>query len=382
VLWRVGNLRQSSNVLLMYNRAHGFRLVAPGQALELQDLLPLEPGPSEVVVEIAGCGICHTDIGFAYGGIPTRHPLPLILGHEISGRVVATGGKAAQWQGRTVIIPAVIPCGSCPACAAGRPTICRQQFMPGNDGDGGFATHVRVPAHGLCPVPEKILDGLSLAMLSVVADAVTTPYEAIRRAQLGPDHVAVFVGVGGLGGFGVQIASALGAAVVGIDIDPDRLDLASQHGAALVLDAGTASAKELKATVRSFVKESGRKGLGLRIFEMSGTPAGQALAFGLLDHGAHLAVVGYTAKEVDLRLSNLMAFDATAQGNWGCPPENYPAALKMVLEGRIMLAPFVEQHSLEDAPAVFEAVARHAVRRRAILTPHQELHTGATEAKR
>jgi 6-hydroxycyclohex-1-ene-1-carbonyl-CoA dehydrogenase len=115
---------------------------------------------------------------------------------------------------------------------------------------------------------------------------------------------------------------------------------------------------------------------------MSGTPAGQALAFGLLDHGAHLAVVGYTPKEVNLRLSNLMAFDATAQGNWGCPPDNYPAALKMVLEGRIKLAPFVEQHSLEDAPAVFEAVARHALRRRAILTPHQESHTGATEGKR
>ena len=115
---------------------------------------------------------------------------------------------------------------------------------------------------------------------------------------------------------------------------------------------------------------------------MSGTPAGQALAFGLLDHGAHLAVVGYTSKEVELRLSNLMAFDATAQGNWGCPPENYPAALKMVLEGKIKLAPFVEQHSLEEAPEVFEAVAHHALLRRAILTPSRESQTGTTEAKR
>jgi len=353
----------------MYQRAHGFRLVAPGQALEPQDLPPLEPGPSEVIVEVAGCGICHTDIGFASGSVPTRHPLPLILGHEISGRIVATGERAGQWQGRLVIIPAVIPCGSCPACVAGRPTICRQQFMPGNDGDGGFATHVRVPARGLCPVPENFPDGLNLAMLSVVADAVTTPYEAIRRSQLGPDHVAVFVGVGGIGGFGVQIAAALGAAVVAIDIDRERLDLASWHGASFALDASTASAKDLKAAVRSFVKESGRKGLGLRIFEMSGTPAGQAIAFGLLDHGAHLAVVGFTVKEVDLRLSNLMAFDATAQGNWGCPPEHYPAALKMVLEGKVVLAPFVEQHPLDDATAVFEAVAHHTLRRRAILTP-------------
>jgi 6-hydroxycyclohex-1-ene-1-carbonyl-CoA dehydrogenase len=68
-----------------------------------------------------------------------------------------------------------------------------------------------------------------------------------------------------------------------------------------------------------------------------------------------------------LRLSNLMAFDATARGNWGCPPEQYPAALKLVLDGRVALEPFVEQHPLDDAPAVFEAVANHKIRRRVIL---------------
>lgn len=366
----------------MGRRAYGYRLISPGQALEAHELPPLSPGPAEVVVEVAGCGVCHTDIGFASGGVPTRQPLPLILGHEISGRVVATGERAAQLQGSSVIIPAVIPCGSCPACLAGRPTICRQQFMPGNDGDGGFATHVMVPARGLCSVPEKLPPGLSLAMLSVVADAVTTPYEAIRRSQLGPDHIAVFVGVGGIGAFGTQIAAALGAAVVAIDVDRERLDLATRHGASLALDAGSTSAKDLKAAVRSFAKENGRKGLGLRIFETSGTPAGQVTAFSLLDYGSHLGVVGFTPKEVELRLSNLMAFDAVAQGNWGCPPEHYPAALRMVLEGKVVLGPLVEQHPLEDAPTVLEAAAHHALRRRAILTPPAGTYIWATEAKR
>lgn len=350
-------------------RAHGYRLTAPGRPLELHEPLGLEPREGEVVIEVAGCGVCHTDIAFASGSVPTRHPLPLILGHEISGRVVATGQKAEQWKGRSVIVPAVIPCGSCPACKSGRPTICRQQYMPGNDGDGGFATHVRVPARGLCPVPEASPEGLSLALLSVVADAITTPYEAIRRAHLGPDDVAVFVGAGGIGGFGVQIAAALGAAVAAIDVDRERLDLVARHGASVVLDARSTGAKELKAAVRSFAKESGRKGQGLRIFETSGTSAGQATAFSLLDYGAHLAVVGFTPQPVELRLSNLMAFDATAQGNWGCPPEHYPEVLRLVLDGKVALEPFVEQHSLEDAPAVLEAVASHAVRRRAILTP-------------
>src|SRR5207245_6756009 len=138
--------------------------------------------------------------------------------------------------------------------------------------------------------------------------------------------LAVLTGVGGIGGFGVQIAAARGAAVIAIDIDRERLDLAAQHGASLTLDAKQMSDKDLKSAVRSFVKQSGRSGIGLKIFETSGTTAGQTTAFGLLDHGGYLAVVGYSPKAVDIRLSNLMAFDATAGGNWGCPPEQYPAA--------------------------------------------------------
>ena len=148
--------------------------------------------------------------------------------------------------------------------------------------------------------------------------------------------------------------------------------MAAQHGASLILDAGSANQKELKAALRSFVKGSGRKGIGLKIFETSGTPAGQTTAFGLLDHGAYLAVVGFTPAKVELRLSNLMAFDATARGNWGCPPEHYPAALALVLQGKVVLGPFVERHSLDEAPALLQAVARHEIRKRVILIPDHE----------
>jgi 6-hydroxycyclohex-1-ene-1-carbonyl-CoA dehydrogenase len=348
---------------------YGYRLTAPAQRLERHEFLALEPRAGEVIVEVAGCGVCHTDVGFAFDGVPTRAPLPLTLGHEISGRVVAAAEGATQWEGRSVIVPAVISCGDCNPCRAGQPTICRRQFMPGNDGDGGFATHVRVPARGLCPVPENLPPGISLDLLSVVADAVTTPFEAIRRSGLGADDVAVFVGVGGVGGFGVQIAAAMGAAVVAIDVDQAKLELAAQHGASLTLDASSANEKELKSAVRSFVKQSGRTGIGLKIFETSGTPAGQTIAFGLLDYGGYLAVVGFTPRKVELRLSNLMAFDATARGNWGCPPEQYPAALELVLQGKVVLGPYVERHPLDEAPALLEAVARHEIRKRVILVP-------------
>ena len=81
--------------------ASGFRLTAMGGSLRLDELPTLVPGPDDVIVEIAGCGLCHTDMGFAYGGVPTRHPLPLILGHEIAGRVVSSGDRASAWNGRS-----------------------------------------------------------------------------------------------------------------------------------------------------------------------------------------------------------------------------------------------------------------------------------------
>jgi len=355
--------------------AFGYKLAEPNRPLHFTDSLDLDPRPDEVVVQVAGCGICHTDVGYACGGVPTRHPLPLILGHEIAGRVVRAGEYAQVWLGKNVIVPAVIPCGKCAACLAGRPTICRAQFMPGNDADGGFATHVRVPARGLCIVPERLPAEISLDALSVLADAVTTPFEAIRRSEIGSDDVAIIIGVGGIGGFGVQLAAARGAAVIAIDVDLERLELAMKYGASLALNARACHEKDLKSAVREFVKQSGRRGIGRKIFEMSGTATGQATAFALLDYGAYLAVVGYTPEKAEVRLSNLMAFDATARGNWGCPPDQYPAALALVLEGKVAIEPFIERHRLQDAPVIFDAVAKHATKRRVVLVPNGSAHS-------
>jgi 6-hydroxycyclohex-1-ene-1-carbonyl-CoA dehydrogenase len=350
--------------------AYGYQLSTVGKPLDLAELPKLEPGPDEVIVKVAGCGVCHTDVGFASEGVPTRHVLPLVLGHEIAGHVVDAGAKTQLWIGQAVIVPAVIACGECPACRAGRPTTCRKQFMPGNDGDGGFATHVRVPARGLCRVPDKLPPGVSLAALSVVADAVTTPYEAIRRSGLKAGEVAVIVGAGGIGSFAVQIAAAMGAKAVAIDIDAERLELAQQYGASLILNSDRGDEKQLKASVRNFAAEQAAPGSTLKIFEMSGTAAGQITAFNLLDFGAYLAIVGFTPKKVEVRLSNLMAFDATARGNWGCPAENYPAALDLVLSGKVTIEPFIERHSLTETPEVLAGVARHAFRRRVVLVPN------------
>jgi 6-hydroxycyclohex-1-ene-1-carbonyl-CoA dehydrogenase len=331
-------------------------------------------GAGEVLVQVKGCGVCHTDLGFFYDGVPTRHAFPLTLGHEVSGRVVGCGAGAEEWLGKEVIVPAVIPCGACDACKAGRGSICPTQVFPGNDVHGGFASHLRVPARGLCPVPDlasrsRNPPGVDLAALSVVADAVTTPYQAILRSGLADGDLAVFVGAGGVGGFGVQIASALRAAVVAIDVHQERLELLASHGASLTLRPDLVELKELRRRVRDFAAARRIPSWRWRIFETSGTPGGQSTAFALLGPGSHLSVVGFTLEKVEIRLSNLMALDATAQGNWGCLPEHYPAALDLVLSGKVVLSPFVERRPLSSINETFADLRARRTSKRVILVP-------------
>lgn len=345
----------------------------PGQSMVFTSREEV-PGPGEVIVKVAACGICHTDLGFFYDGVPTRHPFPLTLGHEISGTVEAVGPEVESWLGAAVVVPAVIPCGTCAACLAGRGQICPHQVFPGKDVHGGFGSHVRVPAKGLCRVP-NLADasvnpaGLTLDALSVIADAVSTPFAAAKRAGLTAGDLAIWVGVGGVGGFGVQISAALGATVIAIDVDDERLARLTSYGAALTLNAQTLDHKTLRKRVREFAEAHAIPSWRIKIFEASGNTAGQSLAFGLLTHGAVLSVVGYTAKPVELRLSNLMAFDATALGNWGCLPELYPAVVDLALAGRIALEPFIERRPMSTINEIFNELHHGPARGRLVLIP-------------
>jgi 6-hydroxycyclohex-1-ene-1-carbonyl-CoA dehydrogenase len=351
-------------------QAHRWMMTAPNAPLVRADFTAAA-GPGEVVVEIAGCGVCHTDLGYYYDGVRTNAPLPLALGHEISGKVIAAGAGAEAWLGKSVIVPAVLPCGECDLCRRGLAPICRKQKMPGNDIQGGFASHIVVPGRGLCAVDEARLAQarLTLAEVSIVADALTTPYQAVRRAGVTPGSLAIVVGAGGVGGYCVQVAQAFGAQVVAIDVDDAKLAAVAAHGAALTLNSRNLDGKAIKQAIAGFAKERGLRATEWFIFECSGTAPGQLTAFGLLVHGATLSVVGFTMDKVEVRLSNLMAFDARALGNWGCPPEHYPAALDLVLEGKVQIKPFVEMHPLADINHVFEAVHRRDIKKRAVLVP-------------
>ncbi len=347
---------------------YSWRLIEPGQPLQLFEDAARTPGAGEVLVEVAGCGVCHTDLGFFDGQVRTRVDPPLVLGHEISGRVVEVGEGAEDWVDKDVLVAAVIPCGKCALCSSGRGNVCRNQKMPGNDLDGGFATHVTVPANALFAV-EDLPAGYELADLAVVADAVTTPLQAIRRAEVSPGDFVVVVGAGGVGTYAVQIAAASGATVVAIDIEDAHLDPLVEHGAAATVNARGLSAREVRDRVREHAGKLGFPAIGWKIFECSGTPAGQETAYGLLCPAATLAVLGFTRDKVSIRLSNLMAFDATAFGSWGCPPERYPEAIELVTSGKVQVLAFTRKVSMRDIAAVLAETHSRTDPRRAILVP-------------
>lgn len=343
------------------------RFISVKEPLELQDMDTPKPQADQVLVRVAGCGVCHTDIGFWIDGVPTKKPLPLTLGHEISGTVVEAGAEFRHLMDREVIIPAVIPCGTCDLCQEGRGNVCRAQLMPGNDIDGGFAEYIAVPGRGLCVLDDK--GDYRLSELSVVADAVTTPYQAVVRSGLEPGDLAIVIGVGGVGNYCCQIAAAFGAQLVAIDVDQTKLDQIANYGAGLTINPSQCDFKTLKGEIKSFAKARKCRSHNWKIFECSGHPNGQQTAFGLLTFASTLMVVGFTLAKNEIRLSNLMAFDATVQGTWGCKPELYPEALDLLIKGKITMKPFIQTFPLSQGPQIIRDVADHKIQKRAILVP-------------
>lgn len=321
---------------------------------------------NEVLIKVAGCGVCHTDISFWHHGVKTKHPLPLTLGHEISGTVI---DGPENWIGENVIIPAVLPCGKCELCKKGRGNICQDQLMPGNDFNGGFASHIKVPYQQLCVLPESILDRSSLSQLSVIADAVTTPYQVIKKSELEQGDFAVVIGVGGVGIYCALLAKIFGAKVLALDIDDNKLNIAKENGVDEIFNIKNLDIKSIKSKVREISKSLGASKYCWKIYEMSGTKAGQELAFALLSFAATLSIVGFTLDKLEVRLSNLMAFDAKLVGTWGCKPELYPEVVNLIDTGKLDISQFVETFPLSKINEVFKNTLEHKYIKRSVLVP-------------
>jgi len=328
--------------------------IIPGK-IEKKTIPVPELKSGEVLVEVAGCGVCHTDLGYFYDGVPTVSKPPLTLGHEISGTVV---DGDSSWFGKEVIVPAVMPCRQCILCKTGRGNRCLNQKMPGNSLGiyGGFSSHIPVPSIDLCEVRNR--GNFSLAQLAVVADAGTTPYQAAKRAGIqSGDHVIVIGITGGVGQYMGQMAKALGAkTVIGIGRNEEKIQRALKYGADFVINAKDKDASAVSKEYRELCKANGLPNFGWKIFEVTGVKAGQEMALALLGFTGKLIIVGYGLAKTEYMIGRLMAFDAEIIGTWGCLPEYYPVVLDMILTKKIDIGPFVESRPMSTIQETFEEV--------------------------
>lgn len=350
------------------DKIQAWQMVEPGK-LEKRSIPVPELKPGEVLVEVAGCGVCHTDLSYFYHGVKTVSPPPLTLGHEIAGRVVAGDSKL---MGKEVIVPAVMPCNNCPICASGRGNRCLAQKMPGNSWGmwGGFASHIPVPSHDLCVVENR--GSFPLENLAVVADAVTSPYQAAMRAEVKPGDRTIVIGAtGGTGTYMTQVCAALGAkAVVAMGRNEAKLERIKQFGATHTINIKDKTPKDIRAALKEYCKANGMPdNWGWKIFESTGTQEGQQLGLELLSFVGKMVIFGFGTAVAPYMFSRLMAFDAEIIGTWGCLPKYYPEAARLVLSGKIDIKPFVESRPLSQIADVFKLSDEGKLDKRVVLVP-------------
>ncbi len=205
----------------------------PQRPMAIEEVPRPTPGPSEVLIKVAACGLCRTDLEYLKGEGPIPKPPPIILGHEPSGIVAEVGAEVSGIELGQRVVGTPAPCLSCDLCRTGHENLCPNMAMVGADRDGAFAEYVVSPAVGVYPLP----DSLPLEESSIITDAVGASYHAIHDiANVRPgDTVAIYGASGGLGLICVQFAFAIGATVIGIGRKKWKLERAKELGASEVI---------------------------------------------------------------------------------------------------------------------------------------------------
>ena len=218
---------------------HAMALREFGRPLVLEERTSPLPGRGEILVQVAACGVCATDLKVVHGRL-AGVPLPMVPGHEIAGRVAALGPGVSEVRvGDRVAIAHRITCGECAWCREGRENLCSGgQGRLGIERDGGFATHVVAPARNACLLPEAVpWEGGA-----IIPGAMAGPYRALKHlARVAPGEWVVVIGAGGLGLHAIQFARALGGRAIAIDVEDSRLALAADLGAEVTVNSARLS---------------------------------------------------------------------------------------------------------------------------------------------
>jgi alcohol dehydrogenase, propanol-preferring len=312
----------------------------------------------EVLIEVHACGVCHSDLHVADGDWPQIVPItkkPLILGHEIAGRIVETGAQVRDVRvGDRVGVPWVNwTCGVCDFCREGNENLCNQQKITGVTVDGGYAELVKSPATHATKIPEALsfLDAAPLFCAGV------TVYRALRHAKLMPGQRLAIFGIGGLGHLAVQIGVGLGATVTAIDLSDDKLAQARALGASTALNA----------TMVNVVKEIRRAGSAHVVLVTSAAKAAYDSAFPCVRPTGTLLVVGLPSENICFPPILMAATEVRIQASSVGTREDLRHLLAMAAAGKVRCQ--VTTRPLSEANQALEDLRKGAVTGRVVLTP-------------
>lgn len=358
-------------------------LPAVGAAMRVEELRDPRPKAGEVLVKVAACGVCHTDLHVVKGEV--KFPVPCVLGHEISGTVEALGaGIDGLKAGDRVVCSFIMPCGHCEYCARGRDDLCETFFALNRlrgvlyDGEtrlfrpdgsplamysmGGLAEYAVVPATDVFPAPA----GLPLADACILGCAVMTAYGAVKnQAQVEPAETVAVVGVGGVGSNVVQIARLFGASqVIAVDVRDDKLDAVRRLGATHVVNA----AKE--DPVEQVLALTDRRGVDVAI-EALGRPETVVNAFMMTRDGGRTVVIGIAAGQATapIEVTRLVRRGIRLSGSYGCRVRtDMPDILRLAATGQINVSqPITRRYTLEETDQAYQALNRGEIVGRAIV---------------
>jgi L-iditol 2-dehydrogenase len=338
-------------------------LLSKYKHLEIADLPKPTPGPGEVLVRVAACGICGSDV-HGYDGSSGRRIPPIVMGHEAAGRIAAVGaGVRAFAEGDRVTFDSTIYCGTCGHCRRGEVNLCDQRQVLGvSCADyrraGAFAEFVAVPSRIVYRLPDN-LSFEEAAMLEAVSVAI----HAASLAQISADSTALVVGAGMIGLLIVQALRAAGCShVFAADIDKSRLKLAHDVGATAVIAAEA-------GTVSEVLRLTGGTGVDVAM-EAVGSNETVKASIESVQKGGTVVLVGNISPEVTLPLQKVVTRQIRLQGSCASAGE-YPRAMELLATGAIQVKMLITAIApLDEGPQWFERLyAREPNLMKVVLTP-------------
>ncbi|PYT68035.1 MAG: zinc-dependent alcohol dehydrogenase [Acidobacteria bacterium] len=325
--------------------------------LALEDVPRPSIDASEVLIRVEVCGVCHSDLHIADGDWPPFSgitKIPLILGHEIAGRVVEKGFAVQELQiGDRVGVPWIHwTCGECEFCREGNENLCARQKITGVMVDGGFAEFMKAPASHAVRIP----DGLSAVEAAPLFCAGVTVYRALKQARISPGQRLAIFGIGGLGHLAVQLARELGAEITAIDTADEKLQLAESLGAANSFNAKSANV----------VKEFRAKG-GVHVaLVTSAAKAAYDTAFACVRPTGTLLAVGLPAENIGFPPILMAAKEVRIQASAVGTRQDLREVLAMASKGKVRCR--VETRALSDANQVMDELRHGQVSGRIVLS--------------